>query len=77
MHRKNIRVKVKKQLKYNHPHWKNLKKKAKKKLLKQVTDEVMKVYDYSQPVNLPIEELTGIDDQMPSKGIKTLVGMAS
>jgi hypothetical protein len=33
MHKKNIRVKVKKQLKYNHPHWKNLKKKAKKKLL--------------------------------------------
>jgi hypothetical protein len=43
---------------------------------KQVIDEVMKDYDYSQPVNLPIEELTGIEDQMPSKGIKTLVEMA-
>ena len=53
-----------------------MKKKAKKKLLKQVMAEVMNDYDYSQTVNLPIEELTGIDDQMPSKGIRTLAEMA-
>jgi len=76
MHKKNIRIKAKKQLKYNHPHWKKMKKKAKKKLVKQVMAEVMNDYDYSQTVNLPIEELTGIDDQMPSKGIKTLAEMA-
>ncbi len=76
MHRENIRLKVRKQVKYNHPHWNNLKKKGKKKLLKQVTDEVMNDYEDSQPVNRPIEKLTGIDEQMPSKGIKTLVEMA-
>lgn len=76
MHRKNIRRLVKRQLKYNHPHWKKMKKKAKKKLLKQVMDEVMNNYDFSQPVNIPIEELTGIEDQVPSKGIKNITEMA-
>jgi len=76
MQRKNIRRLVKRQLKYNHPHWKKMKKKAKKKLLKQVVDEVMNAYDFSQPINIPIEELTGIEDQVPSKGIKNLIEMA-
>jgi len=73
---KNIRRLVKRQLKYNHPHWKKMKKKAKKKLLKQVVDEVKNNYDFSQPLNIPIEELTGIEDQVPSKGIKNLIEMA-
>ena len=76
MQRKNIRRIAKRQLKYNHPHWKKMKKKAKKILLKQVMDEVMNAYDFSQPINIPIEELTGIEDQVPSKGIKNLTEMA-
>lgn len=53
-----------------------MKKKAKKKLLKQVMDEVMNGYDFSQPVNIPIEKLTGIEDQVPSKGIQNLTKTA-
>jgi len=53
-----------------------MKKKAKKSLLKQVMDEVINDYDFSQTLNLPIEELTGIEDQTPLKGIKTIEQMA-
>ena len=53
-----------------------MKKKAKKELLKQIADEVVKDYDYSQALNLPIEELTGIEDQMPTRGIMSLSEMA-
>ncbi len=76
MHIKNIRRLIKKQLKYNHPYWKKMKKKSKKELIKQVVDEVLKDYDYSQTLNLPIEELTGIEDQTPVGGIRSLSEMA-
>jgi len=76
MHIKNIRRLVKKQLKYNHPYWKKMKKASKKELIKQVVDEVLKDYDYSQTLNLPIEELTGIEDQTPVGGIRSLSEMA-
>ena len=72
MHRKNIRRIVIKQLKYNHPHWKKMSKKSKKELIKQVADEVVSNYDYSQILDLPIEQLTGVEDQTPSGGIRTL-----
>ena len=77
MHRKNIRIEIKRQLKYNHPHWNKIKKKAKKKLLKQVMDKVVNDYDFSQILNVPIEKLTGIEEQVPSKGIINLVEMAN
>jgi Transposase DDE domain len=76
MHRKNIRQMVLKQLKYNHPHWKRMTKKSKKILIQEVVDEVVKDYDYSQSLDLPIEKLTGIDNQTPSKGIRSLPEMA-
>ncbi len=76
MHRKNIRRIVIRQLKYNHPHWKRMNKKSKKKLLKQVMDEVVNNYDYSQALALPIEQLTGVEDQVPTKGIRSLSEMA-
>ncbi len=50
-------------------------KKAKKKLLKQIADEVVKDYDYSQELNIPIEELIGVEDQMPTRGIMPLSEM--
>ena len=65
MQRKNIKRLVKRQLKYNHPNWKKMKKKAKKQSLKQVMDEMMNAYDFSQPLNIPIEELTVLEDQVP------------
>jgi hypothetical protein len=77
MHRKNIRIEVKKQLKHNHPHWNKMKKKAKKELLKQVVDKVINDYDFSQTLNVPIEKLTGIEEQIPSKGIRNLTEMAN
>ena len=39
-------------------------------------NDVLNDYDYSQPLNIPIEELTGIEGQIPSKGIKDLAEMA-
>jgi hypothetical protein len=66
MHIKNIRRLITKQLKYNHPYWKTIKKKSKKELIKQIVDEVVKNYDYSQALNLPVEELTGIENHQIS-----------
>jgi len=47
-------------------------KNSKKELAKQVMDEVVSNYDYSQILDLPIERLTGTEDQTPSGGIRTL-----
>ncbi len=75
MHRKNIRRLAKKQLKINHPYWKAMGKKQKKKLIKQILDEVLKDYDFSQTLNVPIEELTGIENHIPPREIKNLTEM--
>ena len=37
--------------------------------------EVVNNYDYSQILDLPIEQLTGIDNQVPSRGIRSLSKM--
>ena len=76
MHTKNIRKKVIKQLKYKHPNWRTMTMKAKKKLAKKVVDEVVQSYDYSRSVNLPVEQLTGIEKQTSLRGVKTLEEMA-
>jgi hypothetical protein len=55
MHRKNIRWIITKQLKTEHPHWKKMTRKSKKKLLQQIVDEVVNNYDYSQTLDIPIE----------------------
>ena len=44
-------------------------RKTKKLFAKEVVDEVVKNYDYSQSLDLPVEALTGIDNQTPSGGI--------
>ena len=74
MHIKNIRKIVNKQLKTKHPHWKSMTRKTKKALALEVVDEVVK--NYSQTLDLPIEQLTGIDNQTPSGGIRSLSEMA-
>jgi hypothetical protein len=76
MHEKNIKNLIKKQLKYNHPYWKNLNKKEKKELLKQIADEVMNDYDFTQTLNAPVDHLIGIEDQKPSKGVHNISEMA-
>ncbi len=76
MQRKNIRRSIRKQLKTNFPGWKKMNKKQKKALVREIMKTEIDNYDFSQPVESPIEELLGIEDQMPSKGILTLKGMA-
>ena len=72
MHSKNIKKLVNKQLKSKHPNWNMLTKKEKTHLSKAVVDEILQEYDYSQALDLPIEELTGIDNQKPLAGIRSL-----
>jgi hypothetical protein len=76
MHIKNINRIVKKQLKIKHPYWKSMSRKSKKALAREVVDEVIKNYDYSPIFDLPIEHLTGIENQTPSGGIRSLSEMA-
>ncbi len=77
MHNKNIRIEIKRQLEINHPYWEKTKRKEKTKLIEAVVDEVINDYDFSQSLNIPIEKLTGIEDQVPSNGIRTLAEMAN
>lgn len=66
MHHKDIKLIIKKQLKKDHPHWNQLTKKEKKELAKQVTDAVVKDYDFNQEIDEPVEELIGIETQIPN-----------
>lgn len=76
MHRKDIKKLVNKQLKTNYPKWTSLTREEKKRLAKSVVDELLQDYDYSKALELPIEELTGIDNQKPLAGIRSLPEMA-
>jgi hypothetical protein len=76
MHQKNIRMEIKRQLQYNHHYWNKLKRKEKKKLIKEVMDEVIKNYDFSQTLDIPIEKLTGIENQIPTPGIRNISEMS-
>ena len=75
MQHKNIKRIIKTQLKRNHPHWKKLPKKDKKAIAKSVLAEVVKEYDFSQTVDAPLEELIGIEDQLPTAGIMNFRGI--
>ncbi len=76
MHEKNIRRIITNQLKKDFPNWKNMTRKSKKELTREIMIEVVDNYDYSQELGLPIEKLTGIEDQSPSGGIRNLQEMA-
>lgn len=76
MHHKNITLIVRKQLKKQFPNWKRLNKKEKKDITRKVLAEVVAEYDFSQPVDIPKEELLGIEQQVSAKGIFTLDKMA-
>ena len=75
MHEKNIRLLITKQLKKKLPLWTILTKDEKKSFAQEVMDYVTNTYDYSKPLDMPIEKLTGIEDQMPSEGIISLSEM--
>ncbi len=59
MHEKNIKQQTVKQLKKNFPHWKQLTKKEKKKLAREVLEEVFHQYKFDEDVNEPLHVLTG------------------
>ncbi len=75
MHHKNIKALVRKQLKMQFPDWKQLKRKDKRKLAKQVLKEVVAQYDFSLPITTSKEELLGIEEQASLKGIISLQEM--
>ncbi len=77
MHEKNIRRIITKQLKKNFPNWNKMTRKSKKEMTKQIMMEVADTYDYSQTLDIPIEELIGVDGQAPSASIRSLPQMAS
>lgn len=72
MRHKNIKLIVKKQLKKDHPNWNQLTKKEKKALAKQVVKAVVEDYDFKQEIDAPVEELIGIENQMPNEDILSL-----
>ncbi len=76
MHRKNIRRIINKQLKLEHPHWKKLSKKDKKTIAANLLEETVIDYDFSQTVSAPLEELIGIEGQIPTAGIMNLKEMS-
>jgi hypothetical protein len=77
MHKKNIKLIIKKQLKSNNSSFfKSLGRKKKKELINAVADAVKCSYDFSQDIEAPVEELLGIEDQTPTSGIISLADMA-
>ncbi|MCA1795530.1 MAG: transposase [Desulfobacteraceae bacterium] len=76
MHLKDIKLIVRKQLKKQFPNWKRLTRKEKKEIAKKVLSELVADYDFKQTVTAPKEDLLGIEQQMPSKGIINLNAMS-
>jgi hypothetical protein len=76
MQKKDIKAKVRKQLKNRFPNWHRLTKKEKKAIAQKVLDEVVKTYDFSKEIETPTLELIGLSDQQLAKGIMTIEQMA-
>ena len=75
---KDIKRIVRKQIKNNHPNWKKLKNKRKKQLAKEITDAVIANYKGFDPkLEVPIEELIGIEQQVIDSRIISLNKMNS
>ena len=76
MHHKNIKAIIRKQLKTNYKGWKNLTKRKKKQIAKQVLDEVVSNYDFSKEIETAEAELLGIAHQELTSGVMDLDEMA-
>lgn len=76
MHHKNIKLIVRKQLKKQYPNWNRLSRKEKKEIAQKVLLEFVAEYDFNQAVTAPHEELLGIQQQVPTKGIIKLDEMS-
>ncbi len=75
MHHKQLKALIRKQLKKEYPHWKQLSKKEKKRLAKEVLHAVVEASDGQQDLTMPSEELLGIEEQVPMEGMMTLEEM--
>lgn len=75
MHRKNIKNLVRKQLKTQFPYWKRLTKKEKENIAQKTLDAVVESYDFGQKIESSMNELLGIQKQVPNAGIFTLEKM--
>jgi len=75
MQHKNIKRVIKKQIKKEHPNWKRLSKKEKRKVSQQITEAVIDKYNFKQEIDVPIEELIGIETQTPNENIIPLTEM--
>ncbi len=69
MHHKNIKLRVRKQLKMQYPRWKCLNRKTKKEIARKVLIELTSDYDFNSDIAAPQKELLGIEEQVPAKGI--------
>jgi hypothetical protein len=76
MHHKDIKAKIRKQLKIQYPNWKRLSRKKKKAVAKMVLDEVVNGYNFSQEIKTPMAELLGLEEQSSFSGIMDLEAMA-
>ena len=76
MHHKNIKRIIRKQLKKQYPNWKQLSKKQKKAISKAVLNEAVAQYDFEQDIQIPLEELIGIEEQTQMDDIMNLKEMA-
>ena len=72
MHHKAIKAQIRKQLKIRYLNWHRLAKKEKKAVAKKVLNEVVANYDFKQEVITPVEELLGIESQLPTAAIMNL-----
>jgi len=75
MYHKQLKALIRKQLKKEYPHWKQLSKKEKKRLAKEVLHTVVETSDGQQELTMSPEELLGIEEQVPVEGMMTLEEM--
>jgi len=76
MHHKDIKHEIRKQLKRFYPNWQRLTKKEKKAIARQVLNEVIENYDFSQPVKTDKAQLLGLENQAVCPGIMSIDEMA-
>ncbi len=76
MHNKDIKKEVITQLKNEFPNWNRVPHKIKKEIACKVLKEATANYDFNQDITTPVEDLLGISNQLPAKGIINLDKMA-
>jgi hypothetical protein len=77
MKEKDIKRTIRKQVKSNHPDWQRIPRKRKKEIIKEITDAVVADYQmFDKELDIPIEELIGIEQQQPDSRVMSLQDMA-